>query len=115
VFTVLQYDLLLAVFCAALLMVAITLAAFTGQQMYYISRNRTQVELDKIETIEEQWEVDGIKKKYVHAYDHGLLRNWVEFLFPERMQLREPKDYTEEWEAQEQKRQEKENVKEKQE
>jgi hypothetical protein len=99
VFSVLQQDFVLAMFCFVLAVVAVTLVAFTAQQMYYISLNRTQVELDKIEIVEEKWKLQGVSRKYVHAYSHGLLQNWREFLFPERMARRQPKEYTAEWEA----------------
>ena len=45
---------------------------FLQQQLYCISTNITQVELDKI--VETEWQAQKSTKKYVHFYDAELER-----------------------------------------
>jgi hypothetical protein len=58
--------------------IVIFMTAFVGQQVYYISQNLTQVELDKID----EWKELNPGKKYVHMYNKGILQNWKEFCCP---------------------------------
>jgi hypothetical protein len=93
--------------CFVLTIVAATLFGFLLQQMWFVSVNKTQVELDKIDALRASWKKEGITRKYVHAYGHGLVQNWMEFLFPAEPRRTVPRDYTAEWEAQEKKEKEK--------
>jgi hypothetical protein len=97
---IVTYDAQLFGFTFVLLIVAVTLMCFLAQQVWYVSVNRTQVELDKIDDLEDEWEAEGKVRTYVHAYDHGLLKNWKAFLFPQGKRRHPPKDYTAEWEEQ---------------
>jgi hypothetical protein len=90
-------------FCLVLAIVAATLLAFLFQQMWYVSVNKTQVELEKIDAMKAKWKKEGVTRKYVHHYGHGFVQNWQEFLFPEVMAKQTPRDYTREWEAQQKK------------
>lgn len=58
--------------------IVIFMTGFVGQQAYYISRNVTQVELDKID----DWKEQNPGKKYVHKYNRGIVQNWKEFWCP---------------------------------
>jgi hypothetical protein len=80
-----------------LLVVALTLWVFLAQQMYYVSKNVTQIELDKIDDLEEKWrKAKANKKVYVHAYNKGFVENWKAFLFPPVVKKHEPRDYSKE-------------------
>jgi uncharacterized membrane protein YraQ (UPF0718 family) len=94
-----KFDPVLLCFCLVLAIVAGTLIGFILQQMWYVSVNKTQIELEKIDALKEEWKKAGINKKYVHAYGHGFIQNWKEFLFPGKAKLHEPKSYTAELDA----------------
>ena len=79
-----------------MLVIAVTLIVFIGQQMYYVTVNKTQVELDKIEAVMDAKEKLGDKTPYVHFYDHGIIENWKEFLFPPKIEKHKPMDYSKE-------------------
>jgi uncharacterized protein (DUF58 family) len=98
-----RFDLILMGFCLVLAMVAVTLLAFLLQQMWFVSVNKTQVELEKIDAVKKRWQKEGVVRKYVHAYGHGFVQNWKEVLFPVDVRKDAPRDYTAEWEAQEKK------------
>jgi hypothetical protein len=102
-FVLAKFDLILMGFCLVLAIVAVTLFGFLLQQMWFVSVNKTQVELEKIDAVKAQWKKDGVDRKYVHAYGHGIVQNWKEFLFPSPARRRAPRNYTAELEAQEKK------------
>ena len=62
--------------------IIITLLVFIAQQLYYISINKTQIELDKYEYEEERRRKNGNKKSVTNFYNKGIIQNWKEFLFP---------------------------------
>lgn len=66
--------------------IAVSMSFFLIQQIYYISRNITQVELDKIE----MWKEYNSDKKYVHFYSNGFFENWKEVLFPPKIAKHAP-------------------------
>jgi hypothetical protein len=82
---------------AVLVVIAAFLSAFLIQQIYYQSLNRTQIELDKIQDIEEglgRRAADQKGKKYRHAYDRGFVGNWKELLFPSTAASHRRMDYS---------------------
>jgi hypothetical protein len=90
--------------------VASTLWFFIIQQCWYISKNQTQIELDKIDALKEKWEEAKENRTYVHTYDRGFVQNWREFLFPPVIEEHEPLDYTAEiaeWERKQREKEEK--------
>jgi hypothetical protein len=70
--------------------ISISLVFFVGQQMWIISGNVTQLEMDKIGDWKKKQEITGKNAEYVHAYDHGFWRNWKECLWPKRMEKHAP-------------------------
>lgn len=86
----LHRDSLLAASTIMLWVLAVVLFVFVCQQAYYISLNRTQVELDKIEWIEEDLDTPYVS----HFYDHGLIRNWKDFFYPPYVAKHKPCDYS---------------------
>lgn len=70
-----------AMFCVFLMLIF-----FTLQQMYYISKNITQIELDKYEYASSENDKGPIS----NYYDKGLLKNWIEFIFPPKIAKHEP-------------------------
>lgn len=72
----------------------IALICFVLQQAYYISINKTQVELDKYDDVNYEREQRGIKETYKNPYNKGFIQNWKEFIFPPTPELREPRDWT---------------------
>ena len=70
--------------------IAVALTIFLAQQMYYVSKNITQIELDKIELVQEEREMRGDKTKYVHFYDNGFVQNWKDVLFPPKIAKHAP-------------------------
>jgi hypothetical protein len=92
--------------------VALTLWFFILQQFWYISKNLTQIELEKIDTLREKWKEEKVTQKYVHVYNRGFVQNWKEFLFPPVILAHEPLDYSAEIaECERKKRQSKEREK----
>jgi hypothetical protein len=80
-----------------LLLVLITLIIFVIQQAWFISVNKTQVELEKIDSVRTAWKEAGVKDyKYVHFYNRGLIENWKEFMFPPKPRNQTPLDYSRE-------------------
>jgi hypothetical protein len=79
-----------------LAVVAITLWFFLAQQAYFVSKNLTQIELEKIDDLKEKWKKDGVTKKYVHAYSKGFVGNWKALLFPPVVKTHAPRDYSKE-------------------
>ena len=73
-----------------LLFVSFMLLFFILQQIYYISKNLTQIELDKYEEVEYTFKIKGINKPISNFYNKGLINNWKEFLFPPKIHLHEP-------------------------
>lgn len=80
---VLGIFVMLVVIDAALLM-------FLVQQLYYVSVNKTQIELDKIDKVKQQRKMAGYNVPYQHFYNHGFFQNWKEFLFPKKVEEHEP-------------------------
>jgi hypothetical protein len=99
----LRFEMPLIAFFLVLAIVAVTLIGFILQQAYYVSVNKTQIELDKIDEMVGKWKKEGVKKRYVHPYGHGFVQNWREFLFPPHVQRQPRKSYDAEWEAQQKK------------
>lgn len=79
-----------------LVIIVITLFFFVIQQLHYIGRNETQIELEKIEYIKELKEESDDRTPYQHFYNHGFIQNFKEFLFPPKIEKHKPLDYTEE-------------------
>lgn len=70
-------------FCILLfLLIIIFLLFFVLQQIYYISIGKTQVELDKWDELYHRMKDNKEKKEIQNAYNHGIIQNWKEFLFP---------------------------------
>jgi hypothetical protein len=65
------------------------LLTFFVPQCVNASRNLLLVEKDKITAIERR-----TGKRYVNSYDRGFVRNWMEVLFPEKVEKHEKIDYT---------------------
>jgi hypothetical protein len=80
-------------FCILLSLIVLTLIGF--------------IELEKMDKKVKAWTNTGIKRKYVHAYGHGFVQNWKEFLFLVRPKCQRPTSYADEWRAQEQAKKEK--------
>lgn len=75
------------------IVIIITLVVFVIQQLYNISRNITSIEEYKYEKAQEEMDKKakkGHKKIVPNIYDHGLISNWIEFLFPTRVPKGEP-------------------------
>ena len=89
-------DLAILATTFVLLVIVVTLVIFIFQQMYFISCNKTQIELDKIDDYKEFMSERGDTSPYVHFYDHGFLANWKEFLFPPKIEKHKPMDYSKE-------------------
>lgn len=70
--------------------IAISMTFFLAQQIYYVSKNITQVELDKIDAVKEERAARHITEKYVHFYDNGFVQNWKEVLFPPKVAKHAP-------------------------
>jgi palmitoyltransferase len=66
-----------------LVFTSLTTAYLLVHQCWCISRNRTQIEVTKIDALREIW-VEGGKGDltYKNLYDRGFLENWKEILFP---------------------------------
>ena len=62
--------------------IIITLVVFILQQMYYISINKTQIELDKYESLAYKRKEANNNTPIVNHYNKGFIQNWKEFLFP---------------------------------
>lgn len=77
-----------------LAVIIVTLIFFVVQQLHYIGRNETQIELEKIDYIKELREEENDKTPYVHFYNHGFKQNFKEFLFPPKIEKHEPLDYS---------------------
>lgn len=73
-----------------LVVIAAALMMFLVQQIYYISVNKTQIELDKIDKVKQQRKLAGYNVPYNHFYNHGFIQNWKEFLFPGKVEEHEP-------------------------
>lgn len=73
-----------------LLVVVLTLFFFIFQQCYYISINKTQVELDKYEIELEERKKNKDLNPIINIYDKGFFKNWKEFLFPSKILKHEP-------------------------
>lgn len=73
-----------------LVVIAAALLMFLFQQMYYVSINKTQIELDKIDKVKYKRKQEGVNIPYEHFYDHGFVQNWKEFLFPEKVEEHDP-------------------------
>jgi palmitoyltransferase len=58
------------------------MTGFLAQQIWYAGRNVTQVEIDRIEEWREQQQAAGLPAEYIHVYDRGLVRNWIEEWWP---------------------------------
>ena len=67
-----------------LVVIILVLLIFVGQQLYYVSVNITQVELDKIDRIKQERLQKGDRTPFVNFYDKGFIQNWKHFLFPSR-------------------------------
>ncbi|EAX94017.1 hypothetical protein TVAG_082240 [Trichomonas vaginalis G3] len=65
----------------AMFLVFLMLLFFTIQQMYYISKNVTQIELDKYE-YEDRRRKQQVYDPVINIYDNGVFWNWMECLFP---------------------------------
>jgi hypothetical protein len=72
------------VFMMMILLVGVTAALmfFVVQQMWLVAGNVTQLEMDKIAEWKKKQTEAGKSDVYVHAYDRGFLRNWLEMVFP---------------------------------
>jgi hypothetical protein len=106
-------DTILICACLTLAAVGITLIFFVLQQAWYVSINRTQVELDKIDDLTDKWKAKKIDRRYVHAYSRGFFNNWKEFLFPPAVEKHEPRDYSQEFARQQEEAERKKAKKEK--
>ncbi|OHT02120.1 hypothetical protein TRFO_07326 [Tritrichomonas foetus] len=67
-----------------LFVIAIALIFFLAQQMYFVSINKTQVELEKYDYLTELRREKGDYTPVVNIYDKGIIGNWKELLFPTR-------------------------------
>jgi hypothetical protein len=99
-FVILRADPLIFASTCIQIVVAITLVFFLGQQIYFCSKNQTQIELDKIQEAKIAKARRGDKSRYVHAYDRGVLENWKELLWPKTAEKHTPKSYEEEFHRQ---------------
>ena len=50
--------------------------------MYYISINKTQIELDKYESLAYKRKQEHNTTPIVNYYNKGFIQNWKDFLFP---------------------------------
>lgn len=75
---------------SVLVIITVSLLSFFVQQFYYISVNRTTIELGKIAKVKLQHKLAKYDEPYKHFYDHGFIQNWKEFLFPEKVEEHEP-------------------------
>jgi hypothetical protein len=82
-----------SVFTVLLGMIAIVLWFFLLQQCYFVSKNITQIELEKIDQVKEKWKKECVKKTYVHAYSKGFVQNWIDFFWPPVVKKQKPRDY----------------------
>lgn len=73
-----------------LTIIAGALMLFLCQQIYFVSINKTQVELDKYEALAYHRKKMGNTEPIKNFYNHGIIENWKEFLFPTRVEEHEP-------------------------
>ena len=75
-------------FSASILLIVIVIALliFIGQQLYYVSKNITQIELDKYDTLKDKMKESGSDQKIINYYNKGIVENWKEFLFPSKVE-----------------------------
>lgn len=76
-----------------LTVIALTLSIFLIQQIYYVSKNITQIELDKYEDLQEELSKESPSKEVVNMYTKGFWGNWKAFLFPPKVEKRTPLQY----------------------
>ena len=71
-------------FCCALMFLVIILSLFVFiiQQIFNISQNKTQIELDKYNAERQKRKENGDRTPIRNFYDKGIIVNWLEFLFP---------------------------------
>jgi hypothetical protein len=63
--------------------IVVFMTGFLVQQGWTTAGNVTQIEMEKIAEWKEEQEAAGRKDAvYVHAYDKGFLRNWMEDVWP---------------------------------
>jgi hypothetical protein len=71
------------------------LSFFFCQQIWLISKNKTRIELQKIDELVWSWRKGGKSvQQYGHAYDRGFVANWREFLFPPAAKRHKARDYS---------------------
>ena len=71
----------------ALTIISFTLLIFLIQQIYFISKNMTQIEVAKFNYLKKQG------KKLINKYNKGFIENWKEFLFPKIIKEHEPYEH----------------------
>lgn len=93
IYVLLKIESLLVGALIILIFVTAFLLVFIIQQAYFISINKTQIELEKYEAVSKERQKQGIKEKISNFYSKGLISNWSQFWFPPEAQTRPRKKW----------------------
>lgn len=77
---VFHYDTFLVCNTVVLIAVSMSLVSYLCHQLYYISHNVLQIELDKFDREQRRRRKRGITSPVTNSYDRGFVENWKEFL-----------------------------------
>lgn len=86
-------DLWMLALFFVLTVIAFVLTMFLFQQLYYISKNITQIELDKYDMVKEEMIKNKINTPIINKYSKGFWGNWKAFIFPPKVEKHQPMEY----------------------